>query len=53
MLIVVVLPAPLGPSRPNSSPFLDGERDVVDGRHVLESFRQVFDSNGVHGNSLS
>ena len=27
---VVVLPAPFGPSRANTSPVLDGERDIVD-----------------------
>ena len=33
--MVVVLPAPLGPSRLKISPFPDGERDVVDGHRAL------------------
>ena len=34
MRIVVVLPAPLGPRKPTTSPRLDPERDIVDGDDV-------------------
>ena len=34
--MVVVLPAPLGPSRPYTAPALDGEIDAVHGAGVAE-----------------
>ena len=35
----MVLPAPLGPMRPQSSSFVDGEVDGVDGREAAEADR--------------
>ena len=35
MEMVVLLPAPLGPSRLKISPSVDGEADAVDGQHAL------------------
>ena len=48
MRSVVVLPAPLGPSRPKTSPGLSVEADVIDGVHdsaaqIAERFRKMLD----------
>ena len=40
--IVVDLPAPLGPRKPQISPGMDLERDLVDGDEVAEAARQRF-----------
>ena len=40
MRIVLVLPAPLGPRKPNDSPGRDLEVDAVDGREVAEPLGQ-------------
>ncbi len=46
MLMVVVLPAPFGPRKANSSPDSDVEADVVDGGdgRLLVALRQVVDA---------
>ena len=46
--IVVVLPAPFGPSRPKHSPARHVEVDAVDGDDVLEGLAQLADVKG-HG----
>jgi hypothetical protein len=38
----VVLPLPLGPSKAISSPSVDREADVLDGRHLSEMLADVF-----------
>ena len=43
ILMVVVLPAPLGPRKAKISPCCDVERDVVDGGEVAELLDQVLD----------
>ena len=45
ILMVVVLPAPLGPRKAKISPSCDVKGDVVDGRKVAEVLDQVFDAN--------
>ena len=47
MRIVVVFPAPFGPSRPKTSPRPDGEADAVDGDVIAEPVAEVVDDEGV------
>ena len=47
--IVVVLPAPLGPSRPNTSPVRHGERHAVDRANIAERVAKV---DGVDGRDV-
>ncbi len=50
--MVVVLPAPFGPRKANSSPGVDVEADVVDGRdgRLLVALDEVIDADhGFHG----
>ena len=44
--MVVVLPAPLGPSRPTISPFGHVEVDAVDGHERAEALAQLVDADG-------
>ena len=46
MLIVVLLPAPLGPRKPKTSPGGDGERDAADGVDVAVGLDEVVDLDG-------
>ena len=43
---VVVLPAPLGPSRPSTEPSGTDERDAVDGDRVAEVLDEVLGLDG-------
>src|SRR4030088_800324 len=38
---VVVLPAPLGPSRPKTSPLLDAEADAANGLHIAVVLNEI------------
>ena len=54
MLIVVLLPAPLGPRKPKTSPASDGERDAADGLDLAVGLDEGLDLDGgwvggVHG----
>ncbi len=46
MLISVVLPAPLGPSRPKNSPGSTSRLDAVERPHAAETARDVDDFTG-------
>ena len=49
MLKNVVLPAPFGPMMARSSPFADGQRDVLDRDQAAECFDDVADfQHGAH-----
>ena len=49
MRSVVVLPAPLGPSRAKISPAAQLERDIVDRHAIAEAARQVLRGQRVRG----
>ena len=49
MRIVVVLPAPLAPRKPKTSPGCDGERDAVERLHVAEALAEAVDPQGHAG----
>ena len=44
---VVDLPAPFGPRKAKTSPFLTVERDAVDRQQISVTLRQVLDFDGV------
>ncbi len=44
--ISVDLPAPFGPSRPKTSPWLHFETQAVHGNKIAEPLRQIFDFDG-------
>ena len=46
MLIVVLLPAPLGPRKPKTSPRRDGERHAADGLDLAVGLDEVVDLDG-------
>ena len=46
MLMVVVLPAPLGPRKPNSSPSCTSKAQIRNGLHFTESLGQSLNGNG-------
>ena len=46
---VVVLPAPLGPSRPNTSPGATAKDTPADGVHLAEADHEAVDEGGGHG----
>src|SRR5215471_3209881 len=51
MRMVLVLPAPFGPSRAENLALLDGEREIVDGDEVVVGFPDLVQFDRVHWGS--